>query len=460
MRKHREALPGADAIAHDGPHARQVPRRQPIHARALVRAKHAPRHGLSRGGVRGHLRGCAGRERRGRLRRRRGGHRPLRSADGATRLRLTRGRVERREPPALLLVHAGVRQHLPGHLAEPGSLALVRDERGETVPEPRRRRRRRSRVPVARLLPLGLGLHGVEGAVEREKLGLTDADADGVLFDDLGVHRGLLGRLGRLRGCALGFREQILRRLPRGDAPLLQPPLAGVRLTEDHRAPVADVPLHGEPAGSGAQRVEGGVALLHRALGARALLVAQRALQVHPRALDEGHVDERGFVLLIADDEHLGQALGARDVRVRPRGFPRHVPRRRRIQLGESTRRLGAERTHPKLPEPRLAHVEPVAASDAHPLALGDLAHAVARQVHLQVATVAEDDLILGVPMVGIGLTAHRARIQLGRLPPHLRNLRRLRIVLDVQRGPGRGSGRLDLLPLLARSEFTIRACG
>ena len=69
VRKHREALPGADAIAHDGPHARQVPRRQPIHARALVCAKHAPRHGLSRGGVRGHLRGYAGRERRGRLRR-------------------------------------------------------------------------------------------------------------------------------------------------------------------------------------------------------------------------------------------------------------------------------------------------------------------------------------------------------------------------------------------------------
>ena len=56
--------------------------------------------------------------------------------------------------------------------------------------------------------------------------------------------------------------------------------------------------------------------------------------------------------------------------------------------------------------------------------------------MHLQVAPVAEDDLILGVPVVGLGLAAHRARVQLRRLPPHLRHLRRPRVVLDVERGP------------------------
>ena len=173
-----------------------------------------------------------------------------------------------------LLVHPGVRQQFTGALTEPGSLAFVRDERREPVPEPQRHRGARvALVPLIALL-LDRRLDGyIELTVERDELGLDRAD--GVLVDDLGGRRGVIhqGSVG-----AVGVRAiravRVLRRLTRGEPPLLRPPVARVYLAEHHRASVLGVPLVGEPAGSSAQRVERGVALLHGALGARALLVA------------------------------------------------------------------------------------------------------------------------------------------------------------------------------------------
>ena len=172
-----------------------------------------------------------------------------------------------------LLVHPGVRQQFTGALTEPGSLAFVRDERREPVPEPQRHRGGRvALVPLIALL-LDRRLHGyIDLTVERDELGLDRAD--GVLVDDLGGRGGVVHRGSVSVGVRAIRAVRVLRRLTRGEPTLLRPPVARVYLAEHHRASVLGVPLVGEPAGSSAQRVERGVALLHGALGARALLVA------------------------------------------------------------------------------------------------------------------------------------------------------------------------------------------
>mmetsp|Transcript_3629 Transcript_3629/g.15366 ORF Transcript_3629/g.15366 Transcript_3629/m.15366 type:complete len:235 (+) Transcript_3629:474-1178(+) len=198
------------------------------------------------------------------------------------------------------------------------------------------------------------------------------------------------------------------------------------------------MPLRREPGASRAERVERREALAHRALRARALLFTQRATQVDPRRLDEAHVDHRAPRLATGDilpHEHLGKAGRARDVRVRARGLPRHVPVRRGVQNSQRAAGLGTQSARPNLPRRDVAGVHAVLAPLAQPLALRDAFEPVAAQVHLHVAPVAEDDLVVVAPAVGSAGAAHVARVGVHGGVPDGGDARRRLGVAAYQRG-------------------------
>ena len=447
MRERRQTFPRARAVRHHPAEPREMPRREPTHRLSLSGSKRGP--GRRRG---------AGRARRRRRRndaRERLVHVGVSRRDDPRELRRARLVVERRQTRAFVLVEAGRREHLPGRLPESRAIAGRPEKRRESVPQARGGGGAIGDAPATVRDAVLLLLLVVSGRL----LGRRRSRArvlvsvfvlarvvDGPAAVDVGVRT-------RARGVGGGR----FSRFPGGDASSLGPSIAAVRLAEHHRSTVFErVAFPLEPGRARAQRMERREALAHRALRARALLIAQRTPKVYPRRLDERHVDERRFALAtgrVLDDEHLGKAIRARQVRVRPGALPRHVPRRRRVEPRQRAAGLGTQRTHAELALVSLTRVDVVLAPDAPPLALGNLRQTVAAQVHLHVASVAKHNLVLLAPVIRRALAAHVARVQLRRAFPKRRALARRGITREIhprstrarrrrRRGRGRGRGR------------------
>ena len=392
-----------------------MPRREPTDRLSLSAAKRGPRRRRGDGSAR----------RRRRDPRERVVDFGVPRRDDPRELRRARLVVQRRQTRAFVLVEAGRREHLPGRLTESRAIAGRPEKRREAVPQARGGGDAIGDAALAVGDASVAPLFVVSGSV----LGGRRPSARALAFVfplvvDVGVRT-------RARGVCGGR----FRRFPRGDASSLGPPIAAVRLAEHHRSSVLRVSFPREPGGARAQRMERREALAHRALRARALLTAQRAPKVYPRRLDERHVDERRFALAtgrVLDDEHLGEAIRARQVRVRPRALPRHVPRGRRVEPRQRASGLRTQRAHPKLALVSLTRVDAVLAPDAPPLALGNLRQTVAAQVHLHVAPVAKNNLVVLAPVIRRALAAHVARVQRRRAFPKRRALARRGIAHEV----------------------------